>query len=254
VTAPVPQTNFAPPAFHWSQVASADYQTYIQNLRAIGCPEDTIRDIIQARVAVAFADRERDLGGQTAPAQKTGPALTQRIQNLHQEQATLLASLLPDSMSPSSGHPAMTTNPGSTRGTSNPGSNSFSGNSAAGFPAGQPSPVNGNGTPTLGVGPSLDRMIQSSDRPSVLPAVMADPTAFPMNEVQSALQDKMAADFEATVGTNQNPNDPTYRRTWQTAQWLADQRYRALFGAQAFAAMQKNAYIQSLEAMQAVSP
>jgi len=32
--------------FHWGQLESEDYRTYITRLRAIGCPEETIRDII----------------------------------------------------------------------------------------------------------------------------------------------------------------------------------------------------------------
>src|SRR3569623_2104048 len=34
----------------WSHVESPDYATYIANLRSIGCPEQTIRDIIIADV------------------------------------------------------------------------------------------------------------------------------------------------------------------------------------------------------------
>jgi hypothetical protein len=37
-------------AFHWSQVESTDYTLYVANLRAVACPEDTIRDIITADV------------------------------------------------------------------------------------------------------------------------------------------------------------------------------------------------------------
>jgi LysM repeat protein len=36
--------------FDWSQVESEDYTSYIENLRRIGCPEETIRDIIVADV------------------------------------------------------------------------------------------------------------------------------------------------------------------------------------------------------------
>ncbi|MGE3311653.1 MAG: hypothetical protein AB7O66_16930, partial [Limisphaerales bacterium] len=36
--------------FNWEQVESADYRQYIQNLRSIGCPDETIRDIILADV------------------------------------------------------------------------------------------------------------------------------------------------------------------------------------------------------------
>jgi hypothetical protein len=48
--------------FHWSQVESADYLAYIANLRRIGCPETTIRDIIVADVNQLFAPRYAALG------------------------------------------------------------------------------------------------------------------------------------------------------------------------------------------------
>jgi hypothetical protein len=41
--------------FTWAEVESSDYSTYIANLRRIGCPEATIRDIIVADVNDAYA-------------------------------------------------------------------------------------------------------------------------------------------------------------------------------------------------------
>src|SRR5688572_6199434 len=41
----------------WRMVESEDYRQYIANLRAIGCPEETIRDIIIADVNKLFASR-----------------------------------------------------------------------------------------------------------------------------------------------------------------------------------------------------
>jgi hypothetical protein len=41
----------------WSHVESPDYATYIANLRSIGCPEQTIRDIIIADVNALYAKR-----------------------------------------------------------------------------------------------------------------------------------------------------------------------------------------------------
>lgn len=41
--------------FSWREVESADYPTYIANLRDIGCPEQTIRDIIIADVNALYA-------------------------------------------------------------------------------------------------------------------------------------------------------------------------------------------------------
>jgi RNA polymerase sigma factor (sigma-70 family) len=43
--------------FHWSQIESTDYRRYIANLRAIDCPEPTIRDLIIADLNQAYASR-----------------------------------------------------------------------------------------------------------------------------------------------------------------------------------------------------
>jgi len=46
--------------FSWSDIESEDFTKYIQNLRDIGCPEQTIRDIIVSEVNQVFSQR-RDL-------------------------------------------------------------------------------------------------------------------------------------------------------------------------------------------------
>src|ERR1051326_8463047 len=43
--------------FSWREVESPDYPTYITNLRNIGCPEQTIRDIIIADINSLYARR-----------------------------------------------------------------------------------------------------------------------------------------------------------------------------------------------------
>src|SRR5687767_12623141 len=43
--------------FTWHEVESSDYETFIKNLRTIGCPEQTIRDIIVADVDLLFGHR-----------------------------------------------------------------------------------------------------------------------------------------------------------------------------------------------------
>lgn len=47
--------------FDWRTVESEDYRKYIARLRAIGCPEETIRDIIVADVNKLFEDRRVNL-------------------------------------------------------------------------------------------------------------------------------------------------------------------------------------------------
>jgi len=43
--------------FSWQQLESPDYPTYVANLRDIGCPEQTIRDIIIADVNALYTRR-----------------------------------------------------------------------------------------------------------------------------------------------------------------------------------------------------
>ena len=56
-------TNFLTQRFSWERVEAADYKEYIANLRAIGCPEETIRDII-------IADVNKMYSKQLAPLRK----------------------------------------------------------------------------------------------------------------------------------------------------------------------------------------
>ncbi len=57
---PPPNRSGPVPRFDWRQVESSDYRTYVSNLRAIGCPEQTVRDIIIADVTSYFAAKEKD--------------------------------------------------------------------------------------------------------------------------------------------------------------------------------------------------
>ena len=47
--------------FTWESVESGDYLTYIENLRSIGCPEETIRDIISADVNKLYEQRWKEI-------------------------------------------------------------------------------------------------------------------------------------------------------------------------------------------------
>ena len=54
----VPTTN-AP--FHWSALESPDYAVYAANLRTVGCPERTLRDILLPDIEKLYNERERAL-------------------------------------------------------------------------------------------------------------------------------------------------------------------------------------------------
>jgi hypothetical protein len=54
---PADPAPLRPPEFRWSQIESEDYPAYITNLRTIGCPEKTIRDIILADLEKLYQSR-----------------------------------------------------------------------------------------------------------------------------------------------------------------------------------------------------
>lgn len=56
--------------FSWQEVESRDYPTYIKNLREIGCPEQTIRDIIIADVTQVLREKYQAQAPQLRPNPK----------------------------------------------------------------------------------------------------------------------------------------------------------------------------------------
>jgi len=60
---PAPVVVVRTNAFTWEQLESEDYRTYIGRLRKIGCPEETIRDIVIADVEKLFAAQVQSIDG-----------------------------------------------------------------------------------------------------------------------------------------------------------------------------------------------
>ena len=90
--------------FDWRLVESEDYRKYIANLRAIGCPEETIRDIIVADVNKLYESRRKTLAGPKKKFEfwKSGammgaapdPEVTAKERALNKEKRALLSELL----------------------------------------------------------------------------------------------------------------------------------------------------------------
>jgi hypothetical protein len=49
------------PRMDWRRIESADYRTYVKNLRDIGCPEPTVRDIVAADLLQAYAAKRAEV-------------------------------------------------------------------------------------------------------------------------------------------------------------------------------------------------
>ncbi|MBP9903871.1 MAG: LysM peptidoglycan-binding domain-containing protein [Verrucomicrobiota bacterium] len=87
--------------FSWQEVESDAYPTYIKNLREIGCPEQTIRDIIIADVNALFARRRAveiftpdQQWWRTEPDPVVVQAATAKDRELETERRDLLSTLL----------------------------------------------------------------------------------------------------------------------------------------------------------------
>jgi hypothetical protein len=97
-------TNTIAQKFDWNAVESADYKKYIANLRSIGCPEETIRDIIKADVNKLYEARRKELAGPKKkfefwkPGAMMGatidPERAEKERALNQEKRALLTELL----------------------------------------------------------------------------------------------------------------------------------------------------------------
>jgi hypothetical protein len=87
--------------FTWAQIASTNLAAYITNLRAFGCPNATIRDIILAEVNQSFARRRAtevatpdQQWWKTEPDPAVASAAAAQLRNLESARRTLLNDLL----------------------------------------------------------------------------------------------------------------------------------------------------------------
>ena len=86
----------------WRDLESTNYDLYVMNLRGIGCPESTVRDIILADVNQLYARKRRELNVTTndlpwwrsEPDPKETSALLAKAEALDDERRKLLTRLL----------------------------------------------------------------------------------------------------------------------------------------------------------------
>jgi hypothetical protein len=90
-----------PSLFHWSQVESEDYREYMANLRAMGCPEPLIRDMILAELQEAFRKRHGGIQRKPVPPwagrdrrQAVQQEYLRHIHALEEEQRAVTVELL----------------------------------------------------------------------------------------------------------------------------------------------------------------
>jgi hypothetical protein len=87
--------------FRWHELETSDFHQYMANLRAIGCPEETIRDLVIAEINKLYEPKFAALMAQTQqydywkPAsRKSREALGKQLDALRAEKRDLLRALL----------------------------------------------------------------------------------------------------------------------------------------------------------------
>jgi len=191
--------NSTETAFSWAQLESNDYPTYIKNLRAIGCPEQTIRDIVTADVHSLYKQRRTHLeqsvtGTQADSASQTREIPNRKLQELRDEEGSLLAILL--------GPEATFDERGSEK----------------------PLPARSS---------RGDRGSSAISLPLVLQNV--DPKSLNLNPTQIEAITELREQFIHEIGgSNQDPHDPGYRERWRQSQPHIDEMLRGIIGINAY--------------------
>jgi hypothetical protein len=193
----------APAPFRWSQLESKDYRVYIKNLRAIGCPGQTIRDIITADVDSLYKARSRELreklaalaNGPLSECAGTEPGLVAELNKLPGEENAVIAGLL--------------------------GIQTVSQNGAEDAPAPTRAP----------------RRRPPVEGPISVPVVLTDVDLASLHFDASRIQviDSLRQRFiEELGGPGQDPSDPAYRERWQKAQPEIDGMLKGMIGINAY--------------------
>jgi len=205
-------------ALRWSDLIADDDTIYAGRLRAIGCPEETIRDIVTSAIAHRYDSQRQHLEAEHRQGRLDANGLRVAVAQSWQEQNQAV-NRSPGFVPSSTGAPAPS-NDSVIQGT-RPNAAPVSG--AGGNP-----PANGIGTP-------VERAPRTA--PGVrFPMALSDPPAsVGLNETQAAAAASIADTFSRTVGSqNLSPEDPAYHQLWKTAQQDADDALKARIGWEAF--------------------
>jgi hypothetical protein len=230
VPAPAILTKQPSRPFRWSQLESTnDYRVYVANLRAIGCPEPTVEEIVSGDAGRGFSFERHQLG-----LDGSGTGKWSRLQEA-QTVASLLGRPVPVAETVAQAQGAENqaqADAGTVKGTTvaEASVGSQSAEQSSDVPAGtqnakQPDRV-------AAYIPSYPLAFQN-----------VNPEALNLNADQKAAIQQVQQQFVNDIGgPNQNPSDPAYLAKWQTAQSAADDALLALLGRQGYMAYQQQQY------------
>ncbi len=207
-------------SFHWRQLESTnDYRVYVANLRASGCPEATVEDIVRGDAERAFSMERQQLqlnGGGTGLWSRQGEM--KLVANLLGQRAPTVEITAASQSAVNRtqwNHGEITKTPVPARSAAN----QVQGNT-------------GSETAEIPV-PSQSAGAAAAPYPLFLQNVNWNALGLDASQ-QAAIAQVRQQFINDMGGPNQKPNDPTYLPRWQTAQNHADDQLRGLLGAQAY--------------------
>jgi hypothetical protein len=217
--------------FHWNQLESTnDYRVYVANLRAIGCPEPTVQDIVRGDAERGFSFERNQLG-----LDGSGSSKWSRLQEA-QTVATLLGEPIPAAEISA---PAQSADNRTQPNGGSPVVESTAGTQITG----QPSEVSAG---TQNANQSMRRAALSAPAyPLVFQNVNAD---MGLNDNQKTAIQQLQQQFVNDIGgPNQDPSSPAYLASWQNAQNNADNMLLIYVGWQIYSKYQIMAWQNSLK-------
>jgi hypothetical protein len=212
----------APPAdrpkpLEWSQIESDDFNTYIQNLRKVGCPEITIQRLVSSELDVLYPEAvatAHPMPSSDMPSKS--PTSSARLSHgaAQAQKQRVMASLFPVQNKPETNQTGMT---------------------ETGAPS--VSPQGGEGsTPILAPVFSAGAVLAQT-RPAEVPLALKESSTAALAssgggaQVVAGIRDEFVNNIG---GPEQNASDPAYINRWRTAQRRADEQLRAQIGKEAF--------------------
>ena len=223
----------SPKPFDWTQLESTnDYRVYVANLRAIGCPEPTVQDIVRGDAWRGFSFQRSQLG-----LDGSGNGKWSRLQEA-QTVASLLGEPIPVAATGVLPEQSLENRTQPINGAS------VAADSAGTGSAGQAAEISGVTQNTLQQ--SAHRVMMSAPAyPLVFQNVNAD---MGLNNSQKAAIQQLQQQFVGDIGgPNQDPNNPAYLANWQTAQNNADNMLLIYVGWQVYSKYQIEAWQNSLK-------
>jgi len=223
----------SPKPFHWSQLESTnDYRVYVANLRAIGCPEPTVQDIVRGDAWRGFSFQRQQLG-----LDGSGTGKWSRLQ-----EAQTVASLLGEPVPVAESTPSSPVAENRTHPTVAPAAAETPSGTEG---AGQPAEVSG-GTQNV-IQQSAHRAAMSAPAyPLVFQNMNADDMG--LSDSQKAAIQQLQQQFVKDIGgPNQDPSNPAYLAGWQNAQNNADNMLLIYVGWQIYSKYQIEAWQNSLK-------